>query len=116
MTLVLVTDRSGLIAFHGGPHYPHCYGPNGYAIYTPPRDTCDPRFSACTDHHPACDCREAEFAEERQEQRAWHREIQEAFDEVLAGHPLYRTDDTPGCQCTGCQIARAAHIWPRSSV
>jgi hypothetical protein len=38
--------------------------------YSPPRDTCDNRYAACTDHHPACDCREALFAEDRQEHRA----------------------------------------------
>lgn len=117
MTLVLVTDRSRVIPFYGGPHYPHCYGPNGHALYTPPKDTLDPRFEACTDHHPACDCREAEFAEDKQERRAWKREVEAAFNEILAGHPTYtrREGDAP-CQCTGCQIARAAHIWPRSSL
>lgn len=38
--------------------------------YEPPRDTCDNRASACTDHHPACDCRESMFAEDRGEHRA----------------------------------------------
>ncbi|WP_018504273.1 hypothetical protein [Parafrankia discariae] len=31
--------------------------------YRPPRDTCDPRWGACTEHRPGCDCREAEHAE-----------------------------------------------------
>lgn len=115
MTLVLVTDKSRLIAFHGGPHYPGCYEPTGHAIYTAPKNTLDPRFAACTDHHPACDCREAEFAEEIAELRYEYQAIRTAFDEVLAGHLLYDADDKPGCLCTGCQIARAAHIWPRST-
>lgn len=37
--------------------------------YTPPRDTMDPRYNACTDHHPGCDCREAAFAEELNEHK-----------------------------------------------
>lgn len=82
--------------------------------YTPPRNTCDPRAAACTDHHVACDCREAEFAENAQEYAAARRETQQAFDEILAGHPTYVRDGTP-CQCTGCKVARAAHIYPRGN-
>ena len=46
--------------------------------YTPPRDTCDPRYVACTEHHVACDCREAEFAEQLAEFRNRLREIEAA--------------------------------------
>lgn len=38
--------------------------------YTVPRDSMDPRYVACTNHHPACDCREAERAEDVGEHRA----------------------------------------------
>jgi hypothetical protein len=115
--LVLVTDKSHLTPFYGGPRYPHeHFGPKAWAIYTPPRDTCDPRYVACTDHHPACDCREAEMAENVKELRYEYREIREAFDTFLAGHPTYAdTDGQVPCQCTGCVIARAAHIYPRFS-
>ena len=81
-------------------------------VYTPPRDTCDPRARACTDHRVACDCREAEFAENANEGRMERLSVRQAFREVLAGHPTHTYDDnqTP-CQCTGCRIARTAHIY-----
>lgn len=83
-------------------------------VYTPPRDTLDPRYDACRAHRVACDCREAEFAEERHESRAISREIETAVVMTLAGHPtwLYDRDgrQIPACQCTGCQIARSAML------
>ncbi len=89
-------------------------------VYTPPRNTLDPRYEECTDHRVACDCREAEFAEERAEYRFEREAMQAAFDEHLAGHPTRLWDDKgndlPGCQCTGCRIARAVEIWPRTAV
>lgn len=93
---------------------------NGASVaYTPPANTLDPRYAACTDHHVACDCREAERAEETQEWRLQRAETQAAFDKFLAGHPTYQYDDRgrplPGCACTGCRIARAAYIHPRSA-
>ncbi len=101
------------ITFRGGPGKER-------VVYTPPKNTLDPRYEACTGHRVACDCREAEFAEERAEYRFERRAIQEAFDEHLAGHPTRLWDDKgnelPACQCTGCRIARAAHIWPRTAV
>lgn len=36
-------------------------------VYDIPPNTCDPRYSACSDRHPACDCREAHMAEDRGE-------------------------------------------------
>lgn len=96
-------------------------GPGGYwavtrQAYEVPRNTLDPRFTTCQAHHPACDCREAELAEQRHEMRAevdaWYR----AARTVLAGH---RTFDWPSpgadldgrgplaCQCSGCQLVRA---------
>ncbi|WP_157904258.1 hypothetical protein, partial [Parafrankia soli] len=35
--------------------------------YDVPKNTLDPRYAACADHHVACDCREAEFSELRAE-------------------------------------------------
>lgn len=86
--------------------------------YEPPRDTCDPRYVLCVDHHVACDCREAEMSEDRFEFSAWRKEVEQAFADILAGHPTVQYDDTgnreTGCMCTGCQIARAAHMhWYR---
>lgn len=76
-------------------------------IYDVPTNTLDPRYTACTDHHVACDCREAEHAEEMQEWAYARREIQGAIDSVLQGH---RIDE---CMCTGCQIARSIHVYPK---
>lgn len=87
--------------------------------YTPPRDTMDNRYVACTEHRPACDCREAWLAEELAERLAMLAEVEKAAEEILAGHPSYswRVDPETGdeteahCMCTGCQIARRAHLF-----
>lgn len=84
--------------------------------YDVPKDTMDPRFKACTYHHPACDCREAELSEQISELRGELKEIANAARAVLAGHPIWVYEDGPdgerevGCACTGCQIVRAAHV------
>jgi hypothetical protein len=84
--------------------------------YQPPRNTLDNRYAACTDHHPACDCREASMAEARQEMLAEQRAAVEAAREVLRGHATFaylpngETDYARRCQCTGCQIARSAFL------
>jgi hypothetical protein len=84
--------------------------------YDVPRDTMDPRFQACTYHHPACDCREAELAEQIAELRGELKGVADAAREVLAGHPIWAYEDGPngersvGCMCTGCQIVRATHL------
>lgn len=89
---------------------------NANAIYTPPANTLDPRYDACTDHHVACDCREAVHAEiaheYRMEAEYWRTErdaLTRKFTEVLAGHPTFA--DKP-CQCTGCQLARLIPLDP----
>ena len=96
------------------------FGQAGQVIYSPPRDTLDVRYALCTDPHVACDCREAEWAEERQERRLRSQEIREAFDRILAGHSTFVVGepnrwtgetDQP-CMCTGCQIARELGIYP----
>ncbi len=112
------------VTFRGGPREKDSgvRGRNARApkvVYTPPKNTLDPRYEACTEHRVACDCREAEFAEERDESRAEWQALREAFEEHLAGHPTWlydaEGDERLSCQCTGCRIARAAHIWPRTA-
>lgn len=81
--------------------------------YTPPRNTLDIRYAACSDHHPACDCREAEFAENFGEFRAERADIVAAFAAELQDHATWPpwSDGSPDaafnvCSCTGCRIAR----------
>lgn len=88
-------------------------------IYTPPRDTIDPRYDACTDHHVACDCREAEHQEWQSEASGYNRLMREVFARVLADHqtrvvlsdPFTDPTNKP-CMCTGCQIAREIGVYP----
>lgn len=87
------------------------FGEGGMVAYEPPANTLDPRYDACTDHHVACDCREAEHAEYRSESHADRQALVEAAARILAGHPTWADDDASSCQCTGCQLARAAHVW-----
>lgn len=87
--------------------------------YAPPKDTCDARYKTCMHHRVACDCREAEFAEEISELRWQLRATQEAFAEVLKGHQTWAytesgEDEFAQCQCTGCQIVRLADTGLRS--
>lgn len=102
--------RKGFVYFQR-----HSHGNYAEVAYTPPINTCDARYSACTDHHVACDCREAEFAEYRSEVAYENDARRKAYSEILASHPTYtheRHDEMP-CMCTGCQIARATHQYPR---
>lgn len=99
------------------------FGQGGSVNYTPPRDTMDARYLACTGHHVACDCREAEWAEERAERIAHVRELRATFSRVLAGHQVYDLNATnpytgeqaKPCMCTGCQIAREVGIYPKEA-
>ena len=83
--------------------------------YAPPKDTCDPRYAACRDHSVACDCREAEQAEQLGEYRARLRGIERAAIDALRGHHTYaytrdgEIDYEWLCMCGGCMIARQAH-------
>lgn len=86
--------------------------------YKPPRDTCDRElWSRCQVHHLGCDCREAEQNEQINELRYELKMWQEACARILAGHPtsLWTRDGMRevGCQCTGCEIARACHWYGR---
>lgn len=91
--------------------------------YDVPRDTLDNRYAACSDHRPACDCREAHLSEDINEYRENLRAVELAAREVLKGHRVhsfsysydYRTgaynpDDAAVCLCTGCQIARKGYL------
>lgn len=84
--------------------------------YEVPRDTLDPRFKACREHRPACDCREAEMAEQISEFRSELEAVRRAAREVLAGHPTWAYEDGPngerdiGCQCSGCRLVRVANV------
>jgi hypothetical protein len=118
----------GKVTFTGGPS--QFWRDNGRlriirshatAIYDVPVDTRDPRYSACTDHRVACDCREAELAEQISELRGEYSLLRNAIDTVLAGHPTtaggedrYGQEIKP-CQCTGCQIARLIYVYPKES-
>lgn len=80
-----------------------------------PADTMDPRWAACTDHRVACDCREAETAENLHEYRAEREAAVKAFNEVLAGHQTFAyhdgdRDEFAGCKCSGCEIARRTYF------
>lgn len=79
--------------------------------YRAPRDTMDNRYAACRDHHPACDCREAENSEGMNEFRTTLADYREAFETILRGHAVNGFGERPECQCHGCQIARAAHVF-----
>ena len=81
--------------------------------YDVPRDTLDIRYVTCADHHPACDCREAEFAESFGEFRGERDLIKSAFAAELQDHATFPPwiDDGPDaefnvCSCSGCRIAR----------
>ncbi|MEU0465072.1 hypothetical protein ABZ215_13800 [Amycolatopsis sp. NPDC006131] len=113
------------IYFHGGPGGARTVHRQAYEV---PRNTLDPRFAACTEHHPACDCREAVLAEEQGELRAELTMLYRAVRTVLAGHRTWDWDDDranrPGlwlgdgpnaCQCSGCKLVRTARV-PVSSV
>jgi hypothetical protein len=117
------TDLVGplpVILFRGGPEAKSAWRKGRQALpsvaYAPPKNTLDPRYDQCTEHRVACDCREAEFAEELNEHRMERQQMKAAFDEMLAGHETWRrSEDSPGCMCTGCQIARACHVWPTTA-
>lgn len=73
-------------------------------VYTPPRNTLDPRFAVCTDHRPACDCREAEWAEQRAEWRGAAAEARQHEQALEAVGKLHRSYQPPygGRICLEC--------------
>lgn len=109
MTGELVGPLPTITFFPRGADEPH------RIAYTVPK-TCDLRAAACTDHHPACDCREADLREAITEYREEFRLAQDVAQEVLRGH-LYvrpglgrRPRLEPGCLCSGCTIARRTFL------
>jgi len=98
-------------------------------LYLPPKNTLDPRYSRCRVHRVGCDCWEGHRNEDLQELRWELDQWRDTATEVLAGHPtIVDVHDGRGghgvvaCQCTGCQIARAAYwrqplsdigLWPK---
>lgn len=72
--------------------------------YVQPKNTLDERYAACTEHHVACDCREAELAEDIHEYRSEYLAFRDALKTVLVGHA------SCCCRCTGCEIARAMNL------
>lgn len=101
-----------------GPIPRICFADESTQAYDAPRDTCDLRYRACREHHPACDCREATFAEHVRELSNELREIKAVIGDTLKGHPTFApvdftnafqdvaSEDGPVCRCTGCVIAR----------
>lgn len=93
---------------------------NSTQTYAPPLNTVDPRSLSCADHHPGCDCREAELNETIAEFRAERQAAVDKAADVLRGHATYAWEIDPGtgeqidvsCMCTGCQIARAGYLRP----
>jgi hypothetical protein len=96
-----VGQSDGVVFFVGGPDWRRLWpAPTGQVEYTVPKGTLDPRFSACTDHHVACDCREACLREDIDEARADYKQVRDAIGKAIYGH------DAETCQCGACGIAR----------
>lgn len=77
-----------------------------------PKSTMDPRWLACASHRTACDCREAELAEEIAELRSERDHLLHVLRQELAGHATWayldRNEEIPAaeCKCTGCRLVR----------
>lgn len=90
--------------------------PHGARYYDLPKSTLDMRYSACIDHHPACDCREATIAESFAEHKAEFDELYNAVLAAIEGHQTYAftsggsRDEFAECKCPACGIARAAQV------
>lgn len=117
MTTEVVPVRQPVVTFSGGPHRfeADSVGAPRYKVaYDVPKNTCDPRYSACTEHHVACDCREAELAEQLGEYRAEWGALRSAFRRALVGHQVHAPGWWRGpeeqfeglCLCPGCLIVR----------
>lgn len=84
--------------------------------YDLPKNTLDPRYEACADHHPACDCREATIAENHDELVSENRSMYRAILAAIKGHMTYAADahgmpdEFAMCKCPACGIARKAHV------
>lgn len=92
------------IRFHDGTKVP----------YDVPRHTGDIRFALCSDHHPACDCREAELAENLAELRSEMHEIDRYRSMARGVAQLHRPQGGPsrysgGPFCVSCSYTTP---WP----
>lgn len=117
-TALVPVRRRRVVTFRGGPAGSYRLRrlglPVAEVVYDVPVNTCDPRYSACTVHRVACDCREAEHAEEVGELRHEWAVLRDTARRALGGHqleyPLGLTDlerlRFPLCLCSGCVIAR----------
>ncbi|WP_280452274.1 hypothetical protein [Nocardia cyriacigeorgica] len=82
---------------------------------SPPRDTRDPRYLSCTDHRLACDCREAELAEQLTDYRLEFEQMRDLFDALTESHPTrvevdgVRRADLE-CRCPLCVFGRQARL------
>jgi hypothetical protein len=87
-----------------------------HRYYDLPKSTLDLRYKACADHHPACDCREADIAESFAEHKAEFDELYNAVLAAIKGHQTYAftpggsRDEFTECKCGACGIARAARV------
>ncbi|OMC00337.1 hypothetical protein A5733_04295 [Mycobacterium sp. NS-7484] len=82
---------------------------------SPPSNTLDPRYLSCTNHHLACDCREAEKNEQIAEYRGQYWHMRELFDALTDGHPtrVYVSGERRSdleCQCPLCAFGRQAGL------
>jgi hypothetical protein len=118
------------VSFGGGPdNYSRVWRERPKVAYTVPQDTRDPRYRTCTDHHVACDCREAEMAENINEWRHEYQALKAAVLSRIEGHAttgeLYErvfnrwendrqvwdyVETQERCECVACQIARECYL------
>jgi hypothetical protein len=83
-----------------------------------PTNTGDPRYRACTDHHLACDCREADLNEQLHEYRSEWQLLRDEMGRAIRGHAtvVEQEDGQPRidlqCQCALCEFARVAGLVP----
>ena len=85
-----------------------------------PRNTMDPRYNACIDHHLACDCREALLNEEATERQGEWTRLRLEMARAIRGHAtvVEQPDGQPRldlqCQCQLCDFARVVGLVPRA--
>lgn len=85
-------------------------------VYTAPRDTLDLRYVACREHRPACDCREAEFAEERSELRGELHRMRSLEDAIQAVARLHAPRDNVFAGRRYCATCGSLTPWPCPTV
>lgn len=87
------------LTFNGGPGGPL---PFPEIRYRAPRGTLDPRWAACRMHRVACDCREAEHAEQVSELLSETRLVRRQEDAIEAVLAMHRAGDGQYCAAPGC--------------